>query len=260
MPGYSIGVVTYIKRFDSYFVPLVRQLERVFPGVQKNYILNGYYDQQQQQAYLAKAKAFLKTTSASNVVAYEDHQALAKCWNQLILHSREEKVVILNDDVEVYPTFKWFLNLQIGRFDSATINRSWSHYFISKSTVRNIGWFDERLAGNGMEDGDYAMRMAMYYGIKEMPHSHMHNIYCLGIKNIVAGNPDPGWKGRYLNINNRFAKVNEDFFNQKWQPSQQQTEGSIHFMVVYCKLNPMFITPMYYDLNLLDHPLSSPNL
>ncbi|MBL8030461.1 MAG: glycosyltransferase family 2 protein [Candidatus Doudnabacteria bacterium] len=249
---YSIGVVTYIKRFDTYFVPLVKQLEKVFPKVEKNYILNGYYDEGLQKEYLQKATEFLKTIKANAVVTHLSHQPLARCWNQLILVSKAEKVLILNDDLEIYWPFKWFFNAQVGLFDSATVNRSWSHFFISKSTVKKIGWFDERLAGNGMEDGDYAMRMALYYKQTEMPHSHLHNIYCLGVKNIIAGNPDPGWKGNFKLANNRFAKENEDFFNKKWQPQKSALPGSVHFMQVYCKLNQEFGTPVYYPFSELN--------
>ncbi len=103
-----------------------------------------------------------------------------------------------------------------------------------------------------MEDGDYAMRMAMFYKKTEMPHSHMHNIYCFGVKNIIAGNPDPGWKGKFELANNRFAKENEDFFDKKWQPQKSPLQGSIHFMQVYCKLNPEFKTPEYYPLSFLN--------
>ena len=63
---YSIGVLTYIKRFDTYFKPLVSQLEKYFPGVEKNYVLNGHYDPGQAE-YLKTAKEFLnKSKDQSN--------------------------------------------------------------------------------------------------------------------------------------------------------------------------------------------------
>lgn len=250
---FSIGVVTYINRFEKYFIPLVKQLERLFPDVQKNYVLNGYYDQGKQQEYLKKAKGFLSQTSASTVLSFDEHHGLTHCWNQLVLNSQAEKVLVLNDDLVLSRLFVWFLNAQINFYDSAVINKSWSHFFISKSTIKKVGWFDERFIGMGSEDADYALRMALAEGKTEMPHSYLHSIYCLGVKNIIAHDTDPGWKNISGFSQGKYAKVNYDFFHEKWDVSKTFKPGYIHgFNFGYYLQKPDMQTPLFYPLEILD--------
>jgi hypothetical protein len=224
---YAIGVVTYVKRFEEYFQPLVAQLDRIFPGVEKNFVINGFYDQEQQQKYLDRALPFLRGSTARSVTYYQENQSLSRCWNQLILNSTNKKILILNDDLILRPLFRLFLEAQIGRFDTAVINRSWSHFFLTKSIVKKIGWFDERFPGVGQEDGDYVLRLAEYYGIRNSNHNYIHNIYCFGVKNIVAKNPDPGWKRQSQTLGEKYTKANTEFLNSKWQVLERYEPGSI---------------------------------
>jgi hypothetical protein len=249
MLRYSICVVTYINRFEKYFKPLVKSLERIFPEYKKIYILNGYYDQIKQQEYLRNATEFLQQNSSAKIIAYNEHQALAKCWNQAVLNSPTEKVLVLNDDLFINSIFKLSVNLQITAFDSAIINNSWSHFFISKQTIKRVGWFDERFAGMGFEDGDYALRLAQAQGRKVMPKKHLHNIYCLGVKNVVAQDEDPGWKMQSSFAANKYSQINQEFFYKKWEVRHQPFDGAIHFLNnEYCKLRPGMETPDFYRI------------
>jgi len=259
MTKYSIGIVTYVKRFEKFFKPLVLSLEKYFPRVEKNYVLNGFYDRAVQQDYLEKAREFLRGTSASNVVAYDENQSLSKCWNQLVLHSAAPKILIMNDDVEIGRLFKWCLEAQMRMFEAAVINKSWSHFFISKNTIRQVGWFEERFPGVGHEDADYALRMALAGGRKFIPRMFEHNIYCFGIHNIVAKNEDPGWKQVSASINNKYTSANSDFFDSKWESSPKPLEGGINaYGQKYMRIKPGMETSMFYDFALLDRPLKSP--
>ena len=256
---YSIGVVTYVKRFDTYFKPLVKQLENYFPNVEKNYVLNGHYDQIAQEKYLNEAKELLKKTTAKNVVAYKENQCLSRCWNQLILHSKARKVLILNDDITIRALFRPCLESQIWLYATFTINRSWSHFVISKDVIKKVGWFEERFPANGMEDADYALRMALAFGYKIMPKLHHNNIFCFGLTNIVAKNEDPGWKKYSASIDNKFASVNAEFLEKKWQKSKLLTPNSVYaFNEAYFSLSPNMETPQFYDFKFLDNPLKSP--
>ena len=256
---YSIGVVTYVKRFDQYFKPLVAGLEKYFPGAEKNYVLNGFYDPQIQAEYVKKAKDFLKGTSAANVVAYNESQSLSKCFNQLILHSSGKKILILNDDINIRWPFRYCLEAQIWLFKTFVINNTWSLSVLSKDTVRKVGWFDERFPAIGQEDGDYGLRMYIAEGKKAIITNHMHNIYCFGVTNIIAGNEDPGWKKTSAVVGGKYAQANNDYFNEKWESSRQPLPGSIFaYGKDYLRIRPGMETPQFYDFNLLDHPLKSP--
>ncbi len=249
MAKYSIGVVTYVKRFEQYFKPLVLNLEKYFPEVEKNYVLNGFYDQDIQKNYLEKAKAFLATTSAHKVVAYNENQSLSKCWNQNILNSDRKKILILNDDVVIRRPFRWCLELQMPFHKSATINRSWSHFFISKDVIKKVGWFDERFPGVGYEDADYALCLALAEGKTDIKTHARPNIYCLGLHNIISKNDDPGWKKVSTNFNGKYATSNQEFFHRKWEVSAEPQPGFLRMAGVYYRLRPGMETPKFYDLS-----------
>ena len=44
MNNYSIGIVTYVERFEKSFKQLAIELTNKFPDVEKNVILNGFPD------------------------------------------------------------------------------------------------------------------------------------------------------------------------------------------------------------------------
>ena len=255
---YSIGVVTYVRRFEKFFQPLVLALEKYFPKVEKNYVLNGFYDQAVQQEYLKNAKAFLKATSAANVIAYNQSQSLSRCWNQLILHSSKPKFLILNDDVLLRQPFRYFFEAQMWPFDNGVVNNTWSLMFLSKKTIKKVGWFDERFPAIGMEDLDYGLRLALVKGQKAIQVMHQHNIYCFGVANIVAGNADPGWKKDSAIVGGAFAQSNKDYFDKKWEYNKQPLQGAIKLQNEYFQIRPGMETPKFYDFGLLDKPLSSP--
>lgn len=255
---YTIGVVTYVKRFETYFKPLVLALEKYFPNVEKNYVLNGFYDPEIQAEYLKKAKDFLKQTSASNVVAYEKSESLSKCWNQLVLHSNHSKILILNDDVLIRLLFRPFFESQMWMFENGVVNRSWSHSWFSKKTIREVGWFDERFPAIGMEDMDYGLRLALQKKQEGVEVMHQHNIFCFGVTNIIAGNTDPGWKKDSKIVNNAFAQSNKDYFDKKWETSNHPLNGGVRLQKEYFKIRTGMETPEFYDFSLLDNPLKSP--
>jgi hypothetical protein len=74
--SFSIGIVTYIRRYDAYFKPLIKQLDELFPNVEKTVVVNGFYDQEAQAKYLKDVTEFLKSTTVTNLVKYQENQRL----------------------------------------------------------------------------------------------------------------------------------------------------------------------------------------
>src|SRR5208283_5090968 len=97
---FSIGIVTYINRYDALFKPLIKNLCKIFPDVEIVVAINGYYDQEKQQKYLTKIKTLLAKYPNVKYIEYNEGQSLSKLWNQLIIHAANEKVFIFNDDVK----------------------------------------------------------------------------------------------------------------------------------------------------------------
>lgn len=247
--NYSIGVVDYLGRFDDYFKPLIKSLVKIFPDHEIICVLNGHHDQKAQVEYLKRATSFLAEFPNVRYLGYEQHQPLAKCWNWVALLSQTEGLLILNDDLKVDPLFRadFEANLKDDP-DFLVINGSWSHFYITKNTLRKIGWFEERLAGIGWEDGDYMLRMSKAgMGIKTGK--------CRGVRNLVAPATNASWAATSAN-EGKYAKINKDFFDQKWRTNHSYGEGdydiSFEFNGDTIKGTQQLDTPVYYDLELLD--------
>ena len=252
---YSIGVVTYHARFDAYFEPLIKKLVSVFPDKEILVIVNGHPDRTLQISYLSKATEFLNEFKNVRYLTYDQHQSLSKCWNQLVILSKTEKILIMNDDTQVTELFRQEFESKLSDKDFSTLNVSWSHFLISKSIIKKVGWFDERLLGVGHEDADYAMRMCM-------ARITVTNTTCLGLNNYVVSQDNPGWKSvSSKNSDNKYSKLNYDLFIKKWK-SLEMNPGSkpedYKYTMVWGNSPYPFSpktdeqTPMFYDFKCLD--------
>jgi hypothetical protein len=228
----SIGIVTYLGRYETYFMPLIRKLYRVFPDYQIIVFINGHHDQVKQVCYLQKITSFLGKFKNVSYVTHFQHQPLARSWNWLIFLSNSEKTLLINDDVILTYEFRYHFERLTNLPDIFLINKSWSHFVISKKIIRDAGWFDERFVGMGYEDHDYTFRLAMR-GIT------IQNFTFPGIWDQNAPQTDAGW-ATFSEIDRdekRHSQINQDFFKKKWYWSNYDhvpETGSITFF------DPMF--------------------
>jgi len=237
--NYSIGVVTYVSRYDKYFIPLIKQLTSVFPDKEIICTINGHPDTSLQVEYLKNVIAFLSQFPNVKYITYEAHQSLAKCFNWLILMSFSPAILILNDDIKVNLLFrKDFEKVFAENKDFFVINNSWSHLLISKNIIKEIGWFEERLLGAGNEDGDYMTRM-----IKK--GRRINKVSCRGIINYVAEQENPGWKDISGLGHGKYSNINKEFMAKKWSTDYSE-EGKAVLM-------KGMGTPIFYDFSCLDN-------
>lgn len=205
----SIGVVTYLGRFEDYFKPLIAKLGRLFPDYDVNIYINGHHDITKQVQYLKEVTAFLGQYPGFRYVTNVEHQPLARGWNWLVLMSGCDRVLILNDDVSV----DWEFRRHLERLDETaaifTLNGSWSHFVIHKDLVRAVGWFDERFLGVGDEDSDYICRLAQQ-GLS------LGNVAIHGLHNVVAPQDDAGWAQLSGAIHGKYSQINREFLMKKW--------------------------------------------
>jgi hypothetical protein len=255
----TIGIVTYLGRFESYFKPLVRSLHHLFPDYDKVAFLNGHHETARQIRYLKEATAFLNGYPSFRYLTSLAHQPLARAWNRLIMLACHEKVLLLNDDVFLAPEFRHNLENLKSWPEIFTLNGSFSHFLIHKNVIRQIGWFDERFQGIGYEDADYICRLAMHCLAPG-------DVTIKGLRNYVAPPTDAGWADFSGVIFGKYAQINLDFFLRKWWHSSHSVvpkEGA--FAVRYhddewvAALNDA-IEPMpeYYPLACLDNSGSLP--
>ncbi len=237
---YSIGVVTYVARLEEFFIPLIKQLTTIFPDKEIVCIINGHPDASLQIDYLKHVSAFLAGYPNVRYLSYERHQPLAKCFNWLLLMSFAPRMLILNDDVSLNLLFRKDFEKGIEQYpDFFVINGSWSHFVISKAVVKKVGWFEERLAGTGQEDGDYRIRMEKE-GVK------ISEVKCYGVINYVAPQKNAGWQNisEVSKDSGKASEINDQFFYKKYS----KKDGGSDFV-----LNPGMETPVFYELATLDN-------
>lgn len=249
---YSLGVVTYHARLETYFKPLIRNLVRIFPDREILCVVNGHPEGTLQIRYLDEVTDFLKQFPNVRYLAHANFQPLSKSWNQLIALSRTEKLVIMGDDVFVGDLFREELEKCLDKHPTLfLLNRTWCHFVISKETVRKVGWFEERFPGIGWEDTDYTFRMIMA-GVPTLSEK------ALGIFNLSTDNDNnPGWEnpeGRKM----KYTSANEDYFRSKWLTENYDGQGSgyqhdSHGPYGRFALKPGMTTPLFYDLTVLDN-------
>ena len=255
--SYSIGVVTYHARFEPYFMPLIKNLVRIFPDKEILCVINGHSDRTLQIKYMDRVTSFMRKFPNVRYITYDTGQSLSKCWNQLIIFSHTEKTVILNDDVFIGDYFREQLEDNMDKYDFFTINGSFSHFAISKNTIRKVGWFDERLSGVGWEDIDYAFRLQMA-GIP------CPSVKILGSLNLSTDTGGFDWKNDPNRPKTKYTYANEDFFKTKWHTklyNPKMTDFKYKSDGPHIAFSPATDdgTPVFYDLSVLDYGADGDN-
>ncbi len=276
---YSIGVVTFLGRYEETFKKLAKDLARYFPDVEKNIILNGFPDKNRQIKYIKEATGFLSDLGFNHVLTFESHQPLARGWNLLVILSGKPKILILNDDCQMGSDFRREFEAQKGNREWFLINETYSHFMTSKNVVRKVGWFDERFKGIGHEDGDFSRRCAI------VGYPYDVSIDCSSLKNLKTESREVSYMNtgnlkqrdllrklkNYINRersgrSGNYATYNEYFFRKKWQHADRPLPGYTLIPIrhlkkyrgikpgagAYCKLTPGMETPLFYPLDILD--------
>jgi uncharacterized protein YktB (UPF0637 family) len=102
---FSIGIVTYINRYEKIFKPFMKSIYKLFPDTEIVIAINGHYDQEKQKLYLADIGEFLARFPNVKRIEYQTGQSLSKLWNQLVINSTADKTFIFNDDIKIAPGF-----------------------------------------------------------------------------------------------------------------------------------------------------------
>lgn len=158
--SYSIGIVTFDKRFENYFKPLITSIKEYRPDVEIIVSVNGNLKSKNQN-YRREILEFLSSYDNVYPSLYTNFRSLSKLWNNTLINSSNHNLLLLNDDVTITSsTFFDQLECQLKLDPTASfkINSSWSHVLLNRLEVDKVGWFDERLLGVGEEDGDFEWR------------------------------------------------------------------------------------------------------
>jgi glycosyltransferase involved in cell wall biosynthesis len=133
---------------------------------------------------------------------------MSELWNTGLKAAGADVSIVLSDDLAVLPGA---LDALFTEFFEATdkhglvvLNHSWGHFAITRSVIRSVGWFDQRLLGFGEEDGDYAQRYAKHFGKSPKPLQSpgLYNISSnTGFEEVTKGT------GKYSLFNRTFFRL-----------------------------------------------------
>jgi hypothetical protein len=233
---FAIGITTYIERYDNYFKPLYRAVSRYFPEVRLTVSVNGHPNTEEQQRYLLRLQEELCSTAPPHhkFVLRDQAAGLTTMWNEMLDLSFPLPVLILNDDLRIFPWMRrWAESFDWTSNQLTLLNSTWSHFVITKEVIDLLGAFDPGFQGIGFEDMDYTARA----GLGGMP---IGNVLCFYMAHqnhqprSTSFGSDRVW-GKY-------TSQNEEYFYTKWQVCSAE-EG------VFIKQIPAHVKPK--------HPLSS---
>lgn len=166
----SIGITTFEHRFERYFVPLLERI-REYAGNEVIVAINGEHEREFGEEYRGRVLECIARHRNVYPVVFPRFRGLSKLWNTVIVHATGDPILMLNDDIMIRsPRFIENVCAALNRNEGRTfvINRSWSHFVVSREEIDALGYFDERLLGIGEEDGDITWRYRRRYG-REIP-------------------------------------------------------------------------------------------
>jgi hypothetical protein len=162
----TIGITTFEARFDQYFVPLLKRI-RDCTDNEIVVAVNGENSRPFGAEYRRKLLNCIADYENVYPIFFPRFRGLSKLWNSIAIHATHDHILMLNDDIMIES--KNFMNdvcdsLCRNRGRTFLINRSWSHFLVSRDELDALGYFDERLLGIGEEDGDMSWRYIKQYG------------------------------------------------------------------------------------------------
>lgn len=204
MSKYSIGIVTYEKRFEEYFKPLIKDIKKFRPNIEITVCINGEYKQEFNQDYLQRLLAFVSQYPSIYPQVFTKFNSLAKLWNRTILNSTNNLVLVLNDDVKIKEGFFDLIDYNLENFEKklTLFNGIFSHFIVDRNYLKSLNWFDERFLGIGKEDRDIQQKAEHFTAPTNLIYSYHEET----IKPI----------SKMKEYGGKYTKFNETFFYEKW--------------------------------------------
>jgi len=204
----TVAITTFQKR-----LPLVKKL---ITDIRKScdndiiLVINADNEKDMDESYRRELLLFCSNIPNCFPICCPEFKSLSKMWNTAVIFSKNEHVLLLNDDI-VYTNPKAIDEIQsiINEYslNCFRINYSYSHFVISKTILHIIGYFDERLCAHGEEDGDFVLRYIECYG------QQVQDVLIPGITNIAAYDLIGG---EFETHDGNKPRFNREFILAKW--------------------------------------------
>lgn len=164
--SYSIVVTTYSKRFDKFFVPLIKSITKYRPDIEIIAAVNGSMSGEFNEKFRSDILSFVSDYPKVFPRLYPKVASFSRLVNDGCINSNGKSVLLLNDDVGVDETFfDKFESVYAKEDGSFLINGTYSHSLWNVEELDEVGYFDERFVGFGWEDVDFWIRYAKTFGV-----------------------------------------------------------------------------------------------
>jgi len=218
---FSIIIVTFEARFFEFTIPLISTLRSVcnapiFVMINGNFEKN--FSNYKLQEFLEKLVVFPNIYPS----VFSNFRGCAELWNTGIVNADSEYNLILNDDIHVFPEHLNYIvstlceSLQKNHL--VTINRSFSHFGITRQCVQEIGFFDEHFLGIGEEDRDYIFR---YEAKFKKSHFNLSTEVFLNISDKSRDNAITSIDSS--NYTSKYSMFNLKMFQELYKPDSSST-------------------------------------
>jgi len=164
----SIGITTFKRRLKS-VEDMIIYLKSCDKDIIINLAVNGEVIEEFDENYRKDILSICLKYSNVFPFFYQEFRSLSKLWNNLVISSKTEYNLILNDDL-VFDKKQNFVEIikeiivKNPHAECFTLNGSWSHFVITKKFLDEMNYFDERFLLHGEEDGDFVWRYIDKYG------------------------------------------------------------------------------------------------
>jgi hypothetical protein len=209
---FSIGIVTYEARFEKFFIPLLHSIKATNPDVEIIVCVNGSHNKPFNNDYRAKMCYLLSMYKNVYPMFWTQFRSLSKLWNNILINSSNDNVLILNDDVSIRSVKMWNLldyAIKAAKGQSFKMNETWSFVCLNRREIERAGWFDERLLGVGEEDGDMEFRLCQDKGLSKFPSIN-------GFPIVNYTSPD-GNQQNTRTSHGRYNIFNTEFIQEKYK-------------------------------------------
>ena len=102
---YTIGITTFVHRFDTYFKPLIKQIKEARPDLEVIVYINAQYDSGMDNTYRKDILNFISEYDNIYPIMTPHFKGLSKMWNNIIVHSTNKNIFVFNDDISLDSEF-----------------------------------------------------------------------------------------------------------------------------------------------------------
>lgn len=151
----TIGITTFKHRFDKYLKPLINSIKTFHPDIEIVVAINGEHNEVFDEYYRSSILDFISKSKNTFPVLFPSFRGLSKLWNTLLIHSSNDYILVLNDDVSIKnENFIPSVLDNIRQLETSfQINNSFSHVVMKKSEIiYDLGGVSEKLLGIGEEE------------------------------------------------------------------------------------------------------------